>query len=67
MANEEKPNIGALIALKAKEKAAGKENIDEGMYAEMAKELLAAMDKKDAKVLGSHLKNFVKVCLKKNS
>jgi len=62
MEKNEKPSVGVLIALKAKEKMKGKEKDHDKMYAEMAGEILEAVEDKDAKKLGMLLKDFVKTC-----
>lgn len=64
MKKDEKPSVGVLIALKAKDKMKGekKEKDYDKMYAEMAAEILEAVEDKDAKKLGMLLKDFVKTC-----
>jgi len=67
MKKGEKPSIGLLIALEAeKKKGKKKEKKKENMYAEMASEILKAIEDEDAEGLGMHLKNFVKACMLKN-
>jgi len=57
---EKKPGIALIIASKMKEKK-GEEG-EEDKYTEMAKDILAAIEKKDAKALGVALSSFIKVC-----
>lgn len=69
MEKKDKPSIGLIIAMNSKDKMkdmkGGKSEYKEDMYGEMAGDLLKAIEKKDAKMLGMYLKDFIKACLHK--